>query len=75
MNKLYKLALTAYFLLIGLISIAQPGEPDKVQMADSLRASGKIYVVVAVVVTILAGIVLYLIQLDRKIRNMEKRDK
>jgi hypothetical protein len=40
-------------------------------MADGLRASGKIYVVVAVVVTILLGLVFYLIQLDRKIKKLE----
>ena len=45
----------------------------KVPMADELRASGKIYVVVAVLVTILTGIVLYMIRLDKKISRLEKR--
>lgn len=43
-----------------------------VEMADGLRANGKIYVVVAVLVTILIGIVLYLVRLDRKIKKLEK---
>jgi hypothetical protein len=47
-----------------------PDEP--VQMADGLRSNGKIYVVVAVVVTILVGLFAYLISLDRKISRLEK---
>jgi hypothetical protein len=42
------------------------------EMADAMRSNGKIYVVVAVLVTILIGIVLYLIKLDRKIKKLEK---
>ena len=44
-----------------------------VEMAEGLRSSGKIYVVVAVLVTILLGIVLYLVKLDRKIKKMEDK--
>jgi hypothetical protein len=40
--------------------------------ARGLRADGKIYVVVAVLVTILCGLFLYLIRLDRKITKLEK---
>jgi len=43
-----------------------------VEMADAMRASGKIYVVVAVVGIIFAGIVLYLINIDRKLKKLEK---
>ena len=42
------------------------------EMASAMRANGKIYVVVAVVVIILAGLFLYVIRLDRKISKMEK---
>ena len=41
-------------------------------MADIMRSNGRIYVVVAVMLTILAGLVLYLVRLDRKIRKLEK---
>ena len=41
-------------------------------MADTMRENGKIYVVVAVILTILAGILLYLIRLDKKISKLEK---
>lgn len=45
---------------------------DSVPMADLMRSSGKIYVVVAVLVIIFIGIVLFLIGLDKKIRRLEK---
>ena len=41
-------------------------------MADTFRSNGKIYVVVAVILTIFAGIVLYLVRLDRKLTHLEK---
>ena len=44
----------------------------KVEMADTMRSNGKIYVVVAVIVTIFAGIIIYLVRLDRKITKLEK---
>ncbi len=67
------------FLLLGtllthtIISFAQDQAP--VEMASELRSSGKIYVVVAVLVIIFAGIVVYLTRLDRKITKLEKEIK
>ena len=46
-------------------------KPD-VEMADTMRDNGKIYVVVAVIVAIFIGIILYLIRLDRKMTRLEK---
>jgi hypothetical protein len=43
-----------------------------VQMADAMRSDGKIYVVIAVILTILAGLLAYLISLDRRISRFEK---
>ena len=44
------------------------------QMADKMKESGKIYVVIAVMLTILAGLVLYLVRLYRKISKLEKNN-
>ncbi|HQD09973.1 MAG TPA: CcmD family protein [Flavihumibacter sp.] len=64
--------LCAALLLFCLPVFAQmPDEP--VQMADGLRANGKIWVVVAVVFTIIAGLFIYLINLDRKLTALEKK--
>lgn len=46
-----------------------------VEMADAFRADGKIYVVVAVVLVILAGLLTYIVLLDRKISKLEKEIK
>lgn len=43
-----------------------------VPMADALRESGKIWVVVGVILIAFLGIILYLISLDRKITKLEK---
>jgi len=55
--------------------IAQPAWAQSVEMADTMRANGKIYVVVAVLAIIFAGIVVYLVGLDRKLRKLEKEIK
>jgi hypothetical protein len=44
---------------------------SQVEMADRLRADGKIYVVVAIILIILVGFIVYLIILDRKIKSLE----
>jgi len=66
----------ASFLLSVISAAAQgnDGNPN-VEMADVLRSNGKIYIVVAVLVTILAGLFLYVIRLDRKISRLEKEAK
>jgi hypothetical protein len=56
-------------LLIHLHAFSQNGDAE---MADVMRSNGKIYVVVAVILTIFAGLILYLIRLDRRITKIEK---
>ena len=60
--------LLVFVLLSGLVR-AQEAAPE---MADRLREDGKIWVVVAVLATIFAGILAYLIRLDRKVARLEK---
>lgn len=61
-------------LLLAPLAFAQTPEAAPA-MADDLRASGKIYVVVAVVAVIVAGLLAYLISLDRKVSRLEKEIK
>ena len=42
------------------------------EMADAFRAEGKIYVVVAIILIVLAGLVAYLFLLDRKMKKLER---
>ena len=74
MTKLYAVLFFMYFMTVNAACIAQAiaTEDDKQQMAVGMRSNGKIYVVVAVVVTILLGMIVYLISLDRKITRLEK---
>lgn len=62
--------LTGIFSLL-FASICKAQTTPRVEMADGMRSNGKIYVVVAVLVTILIGIVLYLVRLDRRIKKLE----
>lgn len=41
-------------------------------MADTLRAEGKIYVIVGIILIVLAGLFVYLFLLDRKVSRIEK---
>jgi len=43
----------------------------QVEMADTMRAEGKIYVVVGIILIILAGLITYLFLLDKKIKKLE----
>lgn len=44
-----------------------------VDMAETMRSDGKIYVVVGVIAIIFLGLAFYLISLDRRISKMENR--
>lgn len=69
MKKLFSLIT---LLLISATMFAQEATANEPEMVDKLYADGRIYVVVAVVATIFAGIIVYLINLDRRISKLEK---
>jgi heme export protein D (CcmD) len=58
--------------ILTLLSFTFFANAQDVKMDDIMKENGKIYVVIAVMLTILAGLVLYLVRLDRKISKMEK---
>lgn len=41
-------------------------------MADTMRQEGKIYVVVAGIVLLLTGFIVYIVRVDRKVGQLEK---
>ena len=57
-----------FCLLLSLLAYSQ-----QVEMADGLRSEGKIYVVVGVLVSILLGLIIFLIMIDRKVSDIEKK--
>jgi hypothetical protein len=69
MDKLKRIAATIALSILTVFANAQDNAEQ-----DIMRSNGKIYVVVAVVVTIVVGLIIYLWSLDRKIGKMEKRN-
>lgn len=69
-----KIILSLLLVINGLIcSFAQSN--TGVEMASGLRSSGKIYVVVAVLVILFLGLAIYLVTIDRKLSRLEKQQK
>lgn len=67
MNKIKLLAI-AGFVLSFVSALAQ----QEVPMADQLRSEGKIYIVVIMILIVLAGLILYLFLMDKKVKKLEK---
>lgn len=68
-----KLLLSLFAFCISFYLFAQDtATAQQENAATGLRANQKIYVVIAVLVTILAGLFIYLIRLDKKISKLEK---
>ena len=70
MEYLKKIVLLLLFASNEVLVFAQDNKP--VEMADVMRSNGKIYVVVAICLTILIGLFLYVWNIDRKISKLEK---
>lgn len=60
------------FCMITSFVQAQDTLNNEAEMADLMRSNGKIYVVIAVMLTILFGLIFYLVRLDKKITRLEK---
>lgn len=70
MKAFNKIRLALLALWLPFIATAQ----NSPEMADAMRANGKIYVVVAVIAIIFVVMAVYLITIDRKISKIEKKD-
>lgn len=72
--KTLKKILTFFsFLLFSMYSFAQNMDIKTEEPSDFMHSNGKIFVVMAVVVTIVTGLLIYLINLDRKISKIERK--
>ncbi|MCU0340995.1 MAG: CcmD family protein [Spirosomaceae bacterium] len=69
----YKLLSLLLGMLISTNLFAQQTVTEEIPMADQMRADGKIWVVVAVISVIFAGIILFLISMERKVSKLEKQ--
>jgi CcmD family protein len=67
---------TRFALLVAFSSLATTSTLSaQSNDVDFMRSTGKIYVVVAVILAIFIGIVLFLIYLDRKLTKLENQIK
>lgn len=69
-----KVRLYLFTFTLSLITLISRGQPDA-EMADVMRSEGKIYVVVAIMLVILIGLLFFLYRMDRKITDLEKKIK
>jgi len=65
-----KIGFLAFLLLTCLSVFAQQGQD--IEMADAMRSSGKIYVVITIIVIIFIGLAIYLFSIDRRLKKIEK---
>ncbi|PRY35457.1 CcmD family protein [Spirosoma oryzae] len=70
--SLFFAGILASLLLHSQTLLAQQPVADGVEMADRLRADGKIWVVVAVIAAVFIGIIVYLVRLDMRLGKLEK---
>jgi hypothetical protein len=59
-----------FSLLLSVASISAMAQ-QQVEMADTMRSNGKIYVIVGIILIVLAGLIAYLFTLDRKVKKLE----
>lgn len=65
----------ALWVVLLLCSATAQAQDSSVEMADVMRQNGKIYVVVAVALVVMTGILVYMTMLDKKISSLEKKIK
>jgi hypothetical protein len=63
-----KTLLSFAFSVISVPALSQAPE-----MADQMRSEGKIYVVVAIILVVLVGLIGYLFFVDRKVTRLEEQ--
>ena len=71
--KLYPMKKFAFTLMMLMTTLNLFAQNNEVEMADAFRSNGKIYVVVAVIVIILVGLLVYLFTLDKRLKMLEKK--
>jgi cytochrome bd-type quinol oxidase subunit 2 len=63
-----------FTILLLLLSSQFLNAQTDSSLGNTMRSNGRIYVVVAVILVILAGLFLYLVRLDRKMSKLEKNN-
>ena len=66
-----KKLISSIFCLLAILCSQTVMAQSEVEMADGMRSEGKIYVVVAIILIVLSGLIVYLFMLDRKVGKLE----
>jgi CcmD family protein len=67
MKKLVSLIM----MMLCFVAVNAQNRQD-VEMADTMRSSGKIYVVIGTIVIVFTGLAIYLFSIDRRLKKIEK---
>jgi len=77
--KIYKYLLTIGLIFTAILAKAQKMAIESedysnqsIDMADAMRANGKIYVLVAIVLIIFIGFIFYAVRTEQKVKKLEK---
>jgi uncharacterized membrane protein len=66
-----KISWLLLFFILSLKTFSQTTS-QTVEMADGINSNGKIYLVVLVLLIIFAGIVIFLVRIDKNLSRLEK---
>ncbi|WP_164109174.1 MULTISPECIES: CcmD family protein [Sphingobacterium] len=66
-----KISLFSIFTFATILS--SYAQSSEIEMATALRSSGKIWVVVMVLLTIVIGLYVYLFTIDKKVKKLENK--
>jgi uncharacterized membrane protein YhaH (DUF805 family) len=62
-------------LILLLTCTAVFAQTTDVEMADTMRSSGKIYVVIATIAIIFAGLAIFLFAIERRVKKLEDQNR
>ena len=65
-------SLLSLFIVLAFTTTVNAQSSGESAFGQTMRSTGRIYVVIAVMTTILVGLFLYLIRLDRRMGRLEK---
>ena len=69
-NQFYKIL--SLLILMVLPNVLKAQSDGNIEMADTMRSEGKIYVVVLIVAIVFTGLIIFAFNSDRKISKLEK---
>jgi uncharacterized membrane protein len=61
-----------FALTFLIFTVMQLNAQQDIDMADTFRENGKIYVVVGILSIVFSGIIIFLIRLEKKVARLEK---